>query len=170
MAYWITVSFLKGVLIIGTSTKVALIFPSLIIASVSFALLLGNAKETKPCPVAIVTDCHDGECVKTYNGHRVIKEYTLRTVDFAAEPEYNFFKNRLVLTGEDSNGNTATIKTDSTPAINTVMEGEYAGKQVVAGAESGIQKVYIIEPNGDNSNEKDQPQQDRHCRRDTLEL
>ena len=39
MAYWLTVSFLKGVLIIGTSTKVALIFPSLIIAVVSFALL-----------------------------------------------------------------------------------------------------------------------------------
>lgn len=170
MAYWITVSYLKGGLLIGISTKVALIFPSLLVAGIVLPLLLGNTNETKPCPITIAIDCRDGECVKTYNGHRVIKEYTLRAVDFAAEPEYNFFKNRLVLTAEDSNGNTATIKTDFTPAINTVLEGEYTGKQVVSGVEGGVQKVYIIEPNGDKSNGEDQPQQDKSCRRDTLEL
>lgn len=170
MAYWITVLYLKGGLLFGISTKVALIFPSLLVAGIVLPLLLGNTNETKPCPITIATDCRDGECVKTYNGHRVIKEYTLRAVEFAAEPEHNFFKNHLVLTGEDSNGNTATIKTDSTPAINTVLEGEYTGKQVVSGVEGGVQKVYIIEPNGDNSNREDQPQQNKSCRRDTLEL
>ena len=170
MAYWITVSFLKGVLIIGTSTKVALIFPSLLVAGIVLPLLLGNPNETKPCLVAIATDCRDGECVKTYNGHHVIKEYTLRAVDFAAEPQHNFFKSRTVLTVEDSGGNTMSIITDSHPAINTVMEGEYTGKQAVAGAESGVQKVYIIEPNGKDNAGEDQTTQDKRCRRDTLEL
>ena len=170
MAYWITVLYLKGGLLIGISTKVALIFPSLLVAGIVLPLLLGNTNETKPCPITIATDCRDGECVKTYNGHRVIKEYTLRAVDFAAEPQHNFFKNRTVLTVEDSNENTTSIKTDSTPAINTIMEGEYTGKQVVSGVEGDVQKVYIIEPNGDKSNGEEQPQQDKHCRRDTLEL
>lgn len=170
MAYWITVLYLKGGLLFGISTKVALIFPSLLVAGIVLPLLLGNTNETKPCPITIATDCRDGECVKTYNGHRVIKEYTLRAVDFAAEPQHNFFKSRTVLTVENSNENTTSIITDSHPAINTIMEGEYTGKQAVIGAEDGIQKVYIIEPNGDNSNGEDKPQQDRYCHRDTLEL
>jgi len=162
MAYWITVSFLKGVLIIGTSTKVALIFPSLIIAVVSFGLLLGNTEETKPCPVTITTDCHDGECVKTYNGHRVIKEYTLRAVDFLTEPEHDLLKSRLVLTVEDSNGNITIMKADSQSAMNTVLNGDYTGKQSIIGAEGGIQKVYIVEPASENSKEG-QLQQDKFC-------
>lgn len=57
MAYWITVAYIKdGLHNIGISTKIALIIPSLFIASVSFALLLGNTKETKPYPVTIATD------------------------------------------------------------------------------------------------------------------
>lgn len=162
MAYWITVSFLKGVLIIGTSTKVALIFPSLIIAVVSFGLLLGNTEETKPCPVTIATDCHDGECVKTYNGHRVIKEYTLHAVDFLTEPEHDLLKSRLVLTVEDSNGNITIMKADSQSAMNTVLNGDHTGKQSIIGAEGGIQKVYIVEPASENSKEG-QLQQDKFC-------
>lgn len=162
MAYWITVSFLKGVLIIGTSTKVALIIPSLFIASVSFALLLGNTKETKPYPVTIATDCHDGECVKTYNGHHVIKEYTLRAVDFFTEPEHDVFKSRLVLTIEDSKGNIEIMKADSHSSTNTVLNGDYTGKQAVIGAEGGVQKVYIIEPGENDHAGDDQTKQDKH--------
>lgn len=170
MAYWITVSFLKGVLIIGTSTKVALIFPSSLVAGIVLPLLLGNPNETKPCPVAIATDCRDGECVKTYNGHRVIKEYTLRAVDFFTEPEHDLFKSRLVLTVEDSNGNITIMKADSHSTMNTVLNGDNVGKQAVIGGESGIQKVYIIEPNGKDNAGEDQTTQDKRCRRDTLEL
>ena len=158
MAYWITVSFLKGVLIIGTSTKVALIFPSLLVAGIVLPLLLGNTKETKPYPVTIATNCRDGECVKTYNGHHVIQEYTLRAVDFFTEPEHDVFKSRLMLTVEDSNGNIEIIKADSHSAINTVLNGDYTGKQAAIGAEGGVQKVYIIEPSGDNNAGDDQRQ------------
>ena len=159
MAYWITVAYIKdGLHNIGISTKIALIIPSLFIASVSFALLLGNTKETKPYPVTIATDCHDGECVKTHNGHRVIQEYTLHAVDFFTEPEHDVFKSRLMLTVEDSNGNIEIMKADSHSSTNTVLNGDYTGKQAAIGAEGGVQKVYIIEPSGDNNAGDDQRQ------------
>ena len=63
-----------------------------------------------------------------------------------------------MLTVEDSNGNIEIMKADSHSSTNTVLNGDYTGKQAAIGAEGGVQKVYIIEPSGDNNAGDDQRQ------------